>query len=154
MEPDTRNIGWNDALSVGIPEVDADHKRFLFLVDELNHSIVWRMDVDKIKNGLLLIIDDAVQHFAHEERLFKEWKYPDVDDHANKHAGIIKKLQTVIRTDDTLLPEWILTGLAIKEALITHILTDDMKYAEFYRKNIATTERHRTNNSKANCRHF
>ena len=98
------------------------------------------MDVDKIKRRLRLIIDDAVHHFGHEERLFKEWKYPDVDDHANKHAGIIKMLQTAINTadTDTLLPEWIEIGLAIKKALIAHILTDDMKYAEFYRKNIAT----------------
>jgi hemerythrin len=136
MEPDIWKIGWNDGLSVGIPEVDADHKRFIFLVDELNHSIVGRMDVDKIKNRLLLIIDDAVHHFGHEERLFKEWNYPDLDDHANKHAGIIKMLQTIIRTDDThtSLPELILMGLAIKETLIDHILTDDMKYAEFYKK--------------------
>jgi hemerythrin len=140
MEPHVWQIGWNDGLSVGIPEIDADHKRFIFLVDEFNRSIAGRMDVDKIKKRLVLIIDDAVHHFGHEERLFKEWKYPDVDDHANRHAEIIKMLQTVISTVDTrtLLPELIEIGLAIKEALIAHILTEDMKYAEFYSKNIAT----------------
>jgi hemerythrin len=98
------------------------------------------MDVDDIVKRLLLIIDDAVQHFVHEERLFKEWKYPDVDDHAHKHAAIINMLQTVMRTVDTrtFLPEWIEIGLAIKETLTAHILTCEMKYAEFYRKNIAT----------------
>ena len=140
MEPNIGKIEWNDGLSVGIPEIDADHKRFILLVSELNQSIVEGMDVDDIVKRLLLIIDDAVQHFVHEERLFKEWKYPDVDDHARKHAGIIKMLQTVMGTVDarTLLPEWIEIGLAIKETLTAHILTSDMKYAEFYRKNIAT----------------
>ncbi len=139
MDPDIWNIGWNDGLSVGISEIDADHKRFIFLVNELNHSIQGRIDVDKIKRRLLLIVDDAVHHFGHEERLFKEWKYPDVDDHATKHAGIIEMLQAVITKADTrtLLPEWIEIGLAIKKALIAHILTDDMKYAEFYRKKTA-----------------
>jgi hemerythrin-like metal-binding protein len=139
MEPNIGKIEWNDGLSVGIPEVDADHKRFILLVNELNQSIVGGMDVDDIVKRLLLIIDDAVQHFIHEERLFKEWKYPALDDHAHKHAAIINMLQTVMRTVDasTLLPEWIAIGLAIKETLISHILTSDMKYADFYRKNIA-----------------
>jgi hemerythrin len=146
MEPHDWKIGWSDRLSVGIPEIDADHERFIFLINELHRSIRGRMDVDKIKKRLLLIVDDAVYHFGQEERLFKEWKYPDVDDHANKHAEIIEMIQTAIRTADTRTPrpEWILIGLAIKEALITHILTDDMKYAEFYRRNIATNEAQRS----------
>lgn len=140
MESQIWRIEWSDGLSVGIPEIDADHKRFIFLVNELNRSIVGRRDVDDIKKGLLAIVDDAMQHFAHEERLFREWKYPDVDDHASKHMWIIKMLQTFIRTVDTKasLTEWIEIGLAIKQTLIAHILIDDMKYAKYYRKNIAT----------------
>ncbi len=139
MEPRIWNIEWNDGLSVGIPEIDADHQRFILRVDELNQAIAARMDVDDIKKRLLPIIDDAVQHFAHEERLFKDWKYPDVDDHANKHAWVIKMLKTFIRTTDTRtpLPEWVEIGRAIKQTLIAHILIDDMKYAKFYRKNVA-----------------
>jgi hypothetical protein len=31
-----------------------------------------------------------VQHFAHEERLFKQWKYPDVDDlSADPNAAVL-----------------------------------------------------------------
>jgi hemerythrin len=136
MEPRIWKIEWHDGLSVGIPEIDADHKRFIFLVNELNQSIAGRMDVDDIKEKLLPIVDDAMQHFAHEERLFKEWKYPDVDDHANKHAWIVKMLQTFIRKVDTRTfpTEWIEIGLAIKQTLTAHILVDDMKYAKFYRK--------------------
>jgi hemerythrin len=140
MEPRIWRIEWSDGLSVGIPEIDEDHKRFISLVNELHQSIEVPMDVDDIKKRLLPIIDDAMHHFAHEERLFKEWKYPDVDDHANQHAWIIKMLQTFMTTVDahTLLPEWIEIGSAIKQTLIAHILIDDMKYAKYYRKNIAT----------------
>jgi EAL domain-containing protein (putative c-di-GMP-specific phosphodiesterase class I) len=39
------------------------------------------------------ILDDAVQHFAHEERLFKQWKYPDVDDlSADPNAAVLLQI--------------------------------------------------------------
>ena len=83
METHVWKIDWNDRLSVGIPEINEDHKRFISLVNEFNRSIVDRMDLSEIKKRLQAILDDAVQHFAHEERLFKQWNYPDVDDHTS-----------------------------------------------------------------------
>jgi hemerythrin len=109
VETHVWKIDWNDRLSVGIPEINEDHKRFISLVNEFNRSIVDRMDLSEIKKRLQLIIDDAVQHFAHEERLFKEWHYPDVDDHTRKHAEIIATLQTIIKQlkGYNLTPQWI-----------------------------------------------
>ncbi|MGO8848053.1 MAG: bacteriohemerythrin [Methylocella sp.] len=135
MEAHIWKIEWNDRLSIGIPEIDVDHKRFISLVNEFNRSIAGRMDLSEIKKRLQPILDDAVQHFAHEERLFKQWNYPDVEDHERKHAEIIATLQTIIKQLNgyELMPQWIEAGLAIKDVLITHILTEDMKYAEFYR---------------------
>jgi hemerythrin len=135
MEQHIWKIEWNDDLSVGIPEIDADHKRFVSLVNGFNKSIVDRMELSEIEQRLQLILDDAVGHFAHEERLFEQWSYPDVEAHALRHAELIGTLQSIMSQvgSDTLMPQWIEVGLAIKDILITHILTEDMKYAEFYR---------------------
>lgn len=135
MEPHIWKIEWNDKLSVGIPEIDLDHKRFISLVNEFNGSIIERMGLSEIKKRLQLILDDALEHFAHEEILFKEWNYPDIENHVNRHAEIITSLQTLMKKVSVcdLMPVWIATGLEIKDILITHILTEDMKYAEFYR---------------------
>jgi hemerythrin-like metal-binding protein len=81
-ESPTWKIEWSDALSVGIPEIDEDHKEFASLINELNRSIVDRANVVEIRHRLQRIIDDAVQHFAHEERLFKEWQYANSEGHA------------------------------------------------------------------------
>ena len=114
MEAHIWKIEWNDRLSIGIPEIDVDHKRFISLVNEFNRSIAGRMDLSEIKKRLQPILDDAVQHFAHEERLFKQWNYPDVEDHERKHAEIIATLQTIIKQLNgyELMPQWIEAGLA------------------------------------------
>jgi hemerythrin-like metal-binding protein len=122
-------------MSVGIPEIDEEHKRFASLVNQFNRAIVDRMDLGEVKKRLQLILEDAEQHFAHEERLFKQWNYPDVEDHANIHAQITKDLHAVMDKfiSYDLASEWIETGLKVKDILIKHVLTEDMKYAKYYR---------------------
>ena len=131
----TWKIDWHAQMSVGIPEVDEDHRHFVELVNAFNQSIVNRADLDEVKQGLQLIFDDAREHFAHEEKLFREWRYPDMEDHAREHAQILKALHNIITQSLSydLYSEWIEAGMQIKDVLIDHILKEDMKYAGFYR---------------------
>jgi hemerythrin-like metal-binding protein len=134
MQKLTCTIAWNDEMSVGIPEIDADHKNFILLINDFNWSITGGNNPDVIKQRLHLIIDDAVQHFAHEERLFKEWQYINLEDHAKTHANVLKKLNEIMSNftpygHDT---GWVTAGLEIKNILINHMMTDDMKYMECY----------------------
>lgn len=121
-------------MSVGIPEVDEDHRHFIVLINDLNHSIANRMEPGEIKNRLQLIIDDAELHFSREEKLFFEWNYPDTASHANIHAQVLKKLQDLKQhfkpySNDS---GWMDAGMQIKYLLIDHILKEDMKYAEYF----------------------
>ncbi len=136
MAPPPWKLEWNDGMSVGIPEIDADHKRFLFLIDELNLAIVDRMALEEIRTRMQNIVDDALRHFAREEELFTQWHYPDAEEHARKHRKVVKDLQELQdRFVDYGLPsEWITVGLEVKDILINHLLTEDMKYAEYFRK--------------------
>lgn len=138
MEPHVWKLTWNEGMSVGIPEIDADHKRFVSLLDDLNRAILDRMEPEEIKMRLQAILDDAAKHFAHEEKLFRSWNYPDADEHARKHAAVIKSLQAI---QDQLFAyqmpsEWISVGIEVKDILIDHLANEDAKYAEYYHKTI------------------
>lgn len=131
----TYTIAWVDEMSVGIPEINKDHQHFISLMNELNRSMTEGKSPADIKQRLQIIIDDAVQHFAHEERLFVEWQYPDVSNHARIHAHIMKELNAIMSEFVPYGPDtaWLEAGSRIKNILIDHILVEDMKYAEFYR---------------------
>ena len=118
-------------MSVGIPEIDEEHQTFIHLVNELNRVLTERTNLEEIRNKIQLLINDVILHFTHEERLFKEWHYPDADDHASKHADIINTLEDVNALFFTSKCDshWIDAGLKISVILISHILNDDMKYA-------------------------
>lgn len=131
----TYTIVWVDEMSVGIPEINEDHKHFIYLMNELNRSITEGQAPTDIKQRLQIIIDDASKHFAHEERLFEEWQYPDISSHAKIHAQIMDELNAIMSkfVPYGLDSAWVEAGSRIKSILIEHILAEDMKYAEFYR---------------------
>jgi hemerythrin-like metal-binding protein len=126
-------LEWNDGLSVCIPEIDAEHQHFILLVNELNEAIIGRMDVGEIKKRMQAIVDDAVAHFAHEEALFKEWGYPAAGEHAQKHAQVLLAMREIMGgfKSGGIEYEWIKAGLQVKEALIEHLLSEDMKYRDY-----------------------
>jgi hemerythrin-like metal-binding protein len=138
MESHIWKIEWNDRMSVGIPEVDEDHKRFATLINAFNQSILDRMDLSEIKKRLEHVIDDAAEHFAHEEKLFKEWQYPNAEEHANKHVETIAAYKAVLDkfVSYDFASEWIEAGQYVKDLLIGHLINEDMKYAEFYQKHL------------------
>jgi len=127
-------LDWDDSLSMYIPEIDADHQRFILLVNALNEAIVARMSMEEIKKRMRDLQDDAVAHFAHEENLFREWGYPQADEHACLHAEIIQNLHQImdIFSDSPMPYECIAAGLKVKEVLINHLLTEDTRYRDFY----------------------
>ncbi len=128
-------LQWDDSFSVGIPEIDREHQQFIQLVNDLNQAIAARMDIAEIRRRMRLLQEDAEQHFAHEEQWFRIGRYPEADQHAEIHAQIRRQLTDIM----TLLggqrfePEWIAAGLEIKDILVHHLLTEDMKYRDYFR---------------------
>jgi len=138
MKRPTWTLRWEAEMSVGIPEIDEDHKQFFDMINLLNRSIIDRMEPAAIKKRMQLIIDDAERHFSQEERLFKEWQYPDIEGHALSHGRALKALYEV---NEKFIPygfdsAWVDAGLRVKSILVDHILNEDMKYAIFYRNSL------------------
>ena len=115
-------------MSVGIPDLDNDHKQLFDLLNGLNLSITEGKSPVEIKKWLQLIIEDAAQHFSHEENILIEKKHPGVDAHAKTHSQILNSLQH-IKTNFIpydLDSGWIDTGLRIKRILIEHVINEDL----------------------------
>jgi hemerythrin-like metal-binding protein len=129
-------LEWTQELSVYIPEIDAEHQRFIHLVNELNRAIIGRMKLEEIQKRMQAILDDAATHFAHEEELFSEWGYTEANEHANQHRLTVLALLEIMKdfTRSGLEHELIEAGAKVKGALITHILVEDMKYRDYFRK--------------------
>ena len=139
MRRPTLTFEWTEEMSVGIPVVDEDHQGFILLINDLNRAITENMPPKELKHKMQLIIDDAERHFAQEEKLFNKWNYPDTSTHANIHAQVMVTLGNINKNfipygNDS---EWMDAGVQVKKILVDHILKEDMKYADYYHKNLS-----------------
>ena len=120
-------IQWREALSVGHPVIDADHRRLLELINLFETA-----EQANIEQSLFELVRYAKVHFAREEALQRQANFPE----ALKHSGLHKKL---MKTAEDFLHKWetspgdghaaMVDQIApfLKTWLIDHIINEDLK---------------------------
>jgi hemerythrin len=85
-------IEWNARLSLGIDEIDTQHRKLIELINDLDRA----MEQGKGKAVIGRTIDGLVAytqfHFGAEEKLMTECGYPGVERHKLDHVAFVKKL--------------------------------------------------------------
>ena len=126
-------IIWNNSFSVGVQELDKQHKKLINLINNLIEMKDAKVDSEIISDALTEMTKYTLEHFEAEEKLMNENNYPDYSLHKGQHMQF--KKQTAKFCMDTMsykstIPIEILTFL--KEWLINHILDSDMQYKTFF----------------------
>jgi hemerythrin len=125
---------WNDAYSVGIPSVDAQHQSLFKIAEELHVA----MTAGKAKPILTDILERLVQytelHFAHEERLMRLHDYPKSAQHRIEHDALRRQVSS-FRTDFLSGRTALTIDLMIflKGWLQKHIKGSDLQYVPHFR---------------------
>jgi hemerythrin len=83
-------ITWSDTLSVGVEEIDNQHKKLVSLINHLHEA----MHSGQGKEAMAIILDRLIQytafHFKTEENLMQTHKYPQSISHTQEHQGLVK----------------------------------------------------------------
>lgn len=129
---------WQDNFSVGVPSIDAQHKRLIELINELHQAMLDGAVPEKIKEILNGLIEYTQLHFSHEEKLFAEHEYPDAVAHKEIHDALVGKvmeLKTKVDAGEQIRGMEVMEFL--KSWLTGHILGEDKKYsAHFTSRNV------------------
>jgi len=86
-------IEWNDALAIGIPEIDYQHRNLVSMLNALHEAVEsgeTRETLGEILEELDLYV---VNHFATEERLMERIKYEFVKEHKSEHLRLASAVQ-------------------------------------------------------------
>ena len=84
-----KEIAWDQGLSIGIDEIDADHRRLVDLYNILNHSVTEGDAADYIGAVLEELINCTAWHFSHEERLMLKYGYKEMEEHKMEHQELL-----------------------------------------------------------------
>ena len=127
-----KDLAWDDLLSVGVDEIDDDHRKLVSLFNILNHSVTQGDDQEYLEAVLEELINCTVWHFSHEERLMLKYGYGAYEEHKAVHKELIKSalaLQLKIREEGSLVSSEDIEFL--EHWLTEHILTADMKMGDY-----------------------
>ena len=141
MEKSEWEIAWSDCLSVGVAEMDEEHRQFISRVNDLNKSIIGSEDKATVERMMDLMLMEATHHFWHEQELLARWKCPDTAAHTATHAQLTAQFARVMKEieESDISFVWALKGLLLKQLLVEHLLKEDMKYRDFLREQTGQT---------------
>lgn len=88
----TQFIQWSEEISVGVEELDEQHKVLVELINELHNAMQNRHSNDVIQEILTRLTEYTRIHFAVEESLMRILGYPDYEKHKKQHEELIRSI--------------------------------------------------------------
>jgi len=124
-------IQWSDKLSLGIPEIDGQHKGLIDVINELWHAIVSRKDANYLLGILNKLEQYTFAHFTAEEAVMRVENYPRLRDHYDEHQkfiGHLKGTRAKIENGEEIALELL---HFLTDWLVKHIQVSDKDYSNF-----------------------
>jgi hemerythrin len=125
-------IVWREALSVGDPTIDNQHKNLIQIINDLANSRGAEPETMRLlqEHSLAMLKQYTIEHFSDEEVVMLKIGYPSVKEHRAEHMELIRKYKEVEKNIDTTLFMMDLMRF-LSEWLEKHILVDDMAYKPY-----------------------
>lgn len=127
------SIKWSDDLSVGVAEMDSQHRKLVGMINKLIREQKSLTDAATIAELLTEMTDYALEHFRAEEYLMSEYGYENKDRQVLQHRAFItttEEFYSVTGIGSNILSKALLDYL--RNWLVNHILDEDMQYKTFF----------------------
>ena len=130
-----KQITWTPDFSVGVASIDEQHKWLIGIVNRLIAEPRITTKSETISHVLSELTKYAEEHFATEEALMLQHRYPRLEEHIAQHRAFRKTtvdfcMATLNGADDV--PETMLRYLS--DWLAEHILKSDMEFKPYCRE--------------------
>lgn len=122
-------FNWNNSYSVGIQEIDNQHKILIGLINDLHDGMKQGKGKEVLGGILKELVRYTVFHFGFEENLLEKNVYPELSTHKKAHVGLIdqvNKLNIDFESGNKVLTMEVMAFL--KDWLGNHIMGTDKKY--------------------------
>lgn len=124
---------WSDDYSVGVSIFDEEHKALVGLVNALHESMMSGQSKQKVFEILDRLIGYTVDHFAHEEALFRQTGYTESVSHKIQHEKLKDQVGAFrVRAEKSVSGSLIIElSRFLQDWLVQHIQHEDKRYGPF-----------------------
>jgi len=138
-------IQWTPAMSVGMQELDDDHKVLIDVINRLETNAAEGAQPEVARSSLMSLRRYAEFHFAREEKVMTACEFPGIGVQKSEHHDFIERIREVTGRFDTdpesaaqVVNKELLDYL--KSWLSHHILIEDMAYRPFVERSAAAKQ--------------
>ncbi len=89
----TRTTMWKPDYSVGVAQLDEQHRKIFELLSTLQQAMLGKKSQDVLAGIIQELVQYAKTHFASEEAYFQMYAYPDREAHKREHEEFLQKVQ-------------------------------------------------------------
>lgn len=89
-------IEWKDEYSVGVPEVDAEHRELIGLINTLYDGMHLHDREPDVMEFLGEIYARIASHFALEELLMRRHEYDEYREHKGDHEHLLEEIRDIM----------------------------------------------------------
>lgn len=122
---------WRETYSVHIPQIDAQHRQLVGLINELHTAMLQGEGDPALGHIFSELVRYTESHFAFEESLLQQRGFSALEAHRAEHRKLTQEARDLndrFRSGKLLMTMKVMQFL--KEWLANHILTRDMQYAK------------------------
>lgn len=127
---------WKDELSVGVPQIDAQHKKLIEAVNDLFDACGQGKGRQKIAETMQFMEDYTKEHFAAEEKLQLKCGYTGYASHHDLHQGFVQdvgRYKAQLEKEGPTIKLVAEFNTFVSTWLIKHISIEDRKIGVFLR---------------------
>ncbi|BEH09382.1 MULTISPECIES: hemerythrin family protein [Geobacter] len=128
---------WTDDLTVGIWEIDTQHRALFAQLEKLLDACMVGRELDEVMEMIVFLDDYVTTHFDTEERLQRQGGYPDYDKHRAEHVIFrtnLERLKAELRESGATRDLVLRVNQVLIDWLKTHIRNVDAAMSEFLLK--------------------
>jgi hemerythrin len=124
---------WREEWATGNATIDSEHKQLFTAINDLLAACGSGKGKEQVEKTMAFLKDYTAKHFAHEEQLQQQSKYPDYINHKKLHDGFQKyvaEIQTRLDKEGPTIAVVGAVNMNIGDWLVKHITREDVKIAK------------------------
>lgn len=129
-----RKLIWEDRFSVGVQELDDQHKHLFATINELLEVLTQKGQEGRMAEILESLETYKKLHFATEEKYFKDFQFEGAEEHIAKHHEFSERINEMAASAQAIhTPEFAFKLIDfLEDWLIEHIMYTDQKYVQCF----------------------
>jgi hemerythrin len=130
--PMVKMIEWTADYAVGVRQIDEEHQRLFVLAESMHEAMLEGKGKAILEDLLAHLVNYTCYHFAHEEQLMEDIRYPDSRQHQREHEALRSKVRAMqYRSESGEVTMTIEVMRFLMEWLKRHTITSDRQISSY-----------------------